>query len=608
MIPKLIRGIFLNTRSTIFSIVFLLNFIICTLLISYQSINISFNDKLLYHFSRLFGLSWLKWNLFGLIIIILISIVLEVYLHRNTENEAIPKNALNNNLGYLFIFLSMIFLCINIRDNLSVTQFLSERWINNLIDNYRYFKNSFFQFVINTIPLHEGDSNSGWRSFYYLLPLFVVSKLNGGLNLTNLHLFVYFNSVIFLFLFYYFLKEYCGSTAANIGIYFFVFSAFFQNFARSFSYHIPSLLVAMVLIIFIFKFQNMSHRNSFFFLGLVSGISWYYYGPLRFLFPVAIWVVSKRIKLFFKFGFYFCLGLGIIILPGLVMAIINKGSVFDQENIFYTEPGYNKVFYLAWLDNIKSFLSVSMGNKFVDGDSSLINKILFFPFIIGVVHTIINFRNKFHKLLILLTIAICVFPIFLTSFHYQIRRYILHCIPFYIFIGIGGSRIASYLRVKNNFFKKIFLCIVIFLLIGIVLSESTSLACNVWQKRSDKDILRFGRFMREYAFYNNTPIFYLQENPHKLAERDYEADLLSLILREKNPASNVININGLYSINSIPPAFYIATSPFIDEKSFLLECKEKDLSSRLVLLCSYGGKLGIINKDFRLYFVIKNKI
>lgn len=58
-----------------------------------------------------------------------------------------------------------------------VNKYLSEWGIENLYKNYHLFSTNFFTFLNNTVPLHEADAECAWRSFYYLLPLFLFLKM-----------------------------------------------------------------------------------------------------------------------------------------------------------------------------------------------------------------------------------------------------------------------------------------------------------------------------------------------------------------------------------------------------------------------------------------------
>lgn len=514
-----------------------------------------------------------------------------------------------NNLGYIFIFLGVLFLCINFRNNISINKFLFEWGVNNLVSNYQLFNNNFFAFVINTMLISEGDSASGWNSFYYLLPLFIFLKFMGGLNLFNLHLFTFFSSIPTLFIFHYLLKKYWGDVAANIGVYFLVFSSFFFNLAISGSYHTPSILVALILIIFIFKTLDDYSIKTDFCLGMITGLSWYYYGPLRFISLLVIGIVCLRKDKFYKHILYFLTGFMIISLWGFILTMVHKGHFFDQEHIFYKEPGYEKIFYLVWLDNLRSFGRIILGEKFAGLNYRLINKVLVLPLFIGIAHIVKTLRhNKVNKIFLSYVITICILPIFVTAFHYQPRRYILYVIPIFMLIGIGGSRIVYYLNLIKNRTIKIILSLIFIVMSFYIIWSELGLAFNNTPNNTREyalgEILRFGRLINKY-FYTDLPIFYLQEVPHRLLEVDSEASLFTLILRDKNITCNVGKITGLEQICNDSKEVYIIKSPYIKNESFIEMCEKENLSYKLLLSLPYKSGSEIRDAAFSLYICKK---
>ena len=516
---------------------------------------------------------------------------------------------MKNNLGYLFIILCAISLCINFKNNMTVDKFFFERSIGVLLDNYKSYNNNFFNFMIKTLPLHEGDTNSGWHSFYYLLPLFLFAKFTGGLSLFTLHLFVCLSSILCLFLFYCLLRKYWGNTAANIGVCFFSFSPFFQELARSGSYHAPSVLVALILFFFIFKALNDSNARAKFYLGLIVGLSWYYYGPLRFILPVAMMAaLSGRKDSFYRYLLSFLAGITAVSLIGFILTIINKGNFFDQENIFRQEPGHCKAFYLTIFDNVKSLWAIITGHGFIDADYWLINKVLLIPLIAGLIYLMRNLNYKINKVFLLLIAAICILPVVTTAFHNQVRRYILYCIPLYFLVGIGGARLVYYLSlIKNKTVKGIAAFLVMIIASSAVSSDLSYITKNIFfNKRNPgvlSGILRFGRAISENV-YNDLPVFYLQETPHRLYEVKCEADLFTLIVRYKNLDHNIKEVGELKSVVDMKKA-YVIVSPYISSEDFRRMCEQENLFYRLIKsdVCKEKRETG--EDVFRLYFVKK---
>jgi len=242
--------------------------------------------------------------------------------------------------------------------------------------------------------------------------------------------------------------------------------------------------------------------------------------------------------------------------------------------------------------------------------ATLLNKALFIPLVVGIVHTITNYKHKKNTLLLSLALVICVLPVFLTFGHFQPRRYLLYSIPIYIFIGIGGARIIQYFEfIKAKIIKKI-----IFLTLGlvslcIVLHEFAYTATSIWNSdlefiisnysnKQPNDVVTpylitmdfqdviFSNFMKatKNMIQYNYLIFYLQETPRAFSRGffDFESSLLTLILRNENRNCYVANITTLKAIGGSVDKAYVVKSPFISKEDFLKMCDKENLLYKLI--------------------------
>ena len=127
-----------------------------------------------------------------------------------------------------------------------------------LLDNYALYHNSFKDFLVKTSSFHSGCTGAQWFSVVYLLPLFVFCDFFGGLSLKLICFFTVVSSIIFLCLFYWWGRRIFGKQAAFFAVFFFGFSSFFQEIARSGSFTVYSLFLTMICIIgcFLYKRNN----------------------------------------------------------------------------------------------------------------------------------------------------------------------------------------------------------------------------------------------------------------------------------------------------------------------------------------------------------------
>ena len=512
------------------------------------------------------------------------------------------KSRLAAYLGYVILFIGISLSFLNLSESISVDKFCFEWGIENLIENYHLFSTDFLGFWKATISLHSGDSESGWSSFYYLLPLFLFLKLLGGLSLYNLHLFVFLNAALLLIVFYVLMRRYWGAGAANIGILFFVFSSFFNEIATTAGYHTPTVLLAAVLMLSLFKYHYLPSKKLAVWLGLLSGLSWYYYGVIRFILPVSVGVIACK-KDNYKHLALFLLGLVVVCSIGFIFTVSNKGSFFDQENIFYQEPGYQKVFYMTWFNNIRAFWAGLNGKTYHDSHARLMHTILLIPLIIGIVHVCKNIKYKANRLLIFFLFAICFFPVVITFAHWQLRRYILYCIPLYILIGIGGRVLVDYIHsIRNKYYKNVCYILIAALTFQMIAGEFVIINNGIWHRRHERiSLLSFGKEVKKYSCIKS--FYYLRETPHKLYEVDAEAALLTLIL-EREYCDKVRAVTSLEFLRNTENDVYIITSPHIQQEALLKECEKRSRNAELIALASYGEGPGEA-ENFKLYAVKK---
>lgn len=473
-------------------------------------------------------------------------------------------------LGKIYIWLLVsffvIFLFAAYENSMIPNKYMWEWNIGKLFKNYDLFSTDIRQFVANTISLHQGDTESAWKSFYYLLPLFVFSDILGGLNLQNLYFFNFMISALNIILFYKVCKRYLNGGSAAIGTFFLACASWFHEFTFSASYHPATILVALIIIDAILSCSNAAKAINYVVLGMLTGISLYFYGPIRYLWPVIIFVLfSSEHKL--KTVSYFLLGFVPIVLASFLIGNAPSLSFWDEENIFWNNPGYNPSLCYRIFENVRAFSRALSGRYISLIHAKLINKALTLPLIVGLVYLARKANMRPYRLLAMVFLSITLLPVFITMAHYQPRRFLLYCIPVYMIIGLGGDHILQMIRsIKSQFLKTVLCLIVMVITLSVVVSEARYARDNIWSGKRDIGLKALADKIS--AAHLEGPVFYLQETPHQIYEADdAESYLLMLLLKETGfhyPIKQIADLNNIPLQNTA----WIVQSPLIAKDAF----------------------------------------
>jgi len=319
----------------------------------------------------------------------------------------------------------------------------------DLLNHYNEFKKDFKAFFRNTYIFNQGDTESSKNSFFFLLPLFIGVDLIGGLNFGNMYrvtLVFGLLSVVVLFLF---LKRHWNTRVAFFSCLFYGFSPWFQELFRSETYHGPTVLIAILIIYATFNFtenENTAHDIvSPFILGILIGISFYYYGLIRgaFFFVSLVFLIAPGNK--GRIFLYFFLGIFLVLFWGVYLRIKGGGAFFDGANFLTVSKPWISLLKRNFYILRQIFLSdvaQATPSRFAS-HSRLLNPFLFLPFILGFFYSI---RQKEKKYVLFNIFSLIAYLSILITSNYQVRRMLLLSIPIYVFTGIGISNIYTYLE------------------------------------------------------------------------------------------------------------------------------------------------------------------
>lgn len=358
--------------------------------------------------------------------------------------------------------------------SLLVNKFIFVTNIVRLKTNYDFFRTGeIIHFLKNTLPLHQGDSESAGLSFFYLVPLFLSILKCGGLSLLNLSVFNAFCCINALFVFYLFAKKHYGKCAAFSAVLLFSFSHYFQFFLRSSSYMGMSLLVAMI---FLYAFYESLEKNrAVIVAAFCLFIAFYFYGPLRYFFFLPLFWLKNSHKRNRFFSFY--LWFFIFIAPFAYLGIRNGMGIFDEEHIFVYSTGYeygeNLKEYFSKMGanfDLTAFLQHALNqakkntlvlNSLFNKDllkvnphhTALFSYILLPFFICGIIKAFKDITKDIYGLLLFSATIVFVMPFVLTSDPLQVRRIMLWPIFVFLFSGIGFASLTNIF--KHNFLNKL---------------------------------------------------------------------------------------------------------------------------------------------------------
>lgn len=340
-------------------------------------------------------------------------------------------------------------------------KYLSHFSVSLLFENYERFEHSFGNFIRETVRFHEGDSDSSGRACVFLLPCFTFQKMLGGLTLKNLYLFNFCISILILIVFYKVSFLYIGRYTAICALFLLAMSSWFFDLSMSLTYHVPSLLIALIFMYFLYRCTQQGKLYEWFLFGAITVIGWHVYGLVRyllFLVPIALWENRRdivRVSAAFFLGF-----LPLFLVPFFVgcKLVVASGYVFDQEHLLWGIK-QGSAFYAIWLENLvcvyKVFTGTSQAGNAVP-HAPLVSYILVLPLLAGCY----CLRYKRYRHVLWLAIVTTVIPVFASSSHISARRFLLYTIPVYMIIGIGAEYCAQFIySIKQRVIKIIFWCI-----------------------------------------------------------------------------------------------------------------------------------------------------
>lgn len=381
------------------------------------------------------------------------------------------------------MFIVLLFSYFSFNSSLLINKFIFVTNIVRLKENYAlFFEGKVLEFLQNTLPLHQGDSESAGVSFFYLVPLFLSLFKVGGLSLSNLAAFNAFCSLYAVFIFFFFVRKYYGNATAASATLLWSVSYFFQNFIRSSSYMGISLLICVLFLVFFYaaveKKGNIKIAASF------LALCFMFYGPLRYLFFMPLLFLKERTGK--KKALFFYLWFFLFVSPFVLLRFFKGGAFFDEENIFVYTRGYEygenvfeyivkmganfnaMDFFQATLKQLKNNFALirslfNISNLGVNAQHSPLLSGLLVPFFfVGVLTIVKNRRRLRYTGLLLLFFAVIVLPFFITADPIQTRRLILWPPVIFLFVGLG---VRSILKFFNNvFLRKITLLVCVSIL------------------------------------------------------------------------------------------------------------------------------------------------
>ena len=502
---------------------------------------------------------------------------------------------------YIVIIFFILLVSLNYRNFLTVNKYLSEFGIKKLFTNYHLFLTDFPSFLTKTISLHEGDTQSAWSSFYFLLPLFLFLKSTGGLCLKNLYFFNFAVSIANLVVFYKVCEYAFKRQVAQISVLYLVFSAWFFEFTMSYSYCNLTFLISLILIYVMFRCLKEQKIINYLFLGVVIGVSMYFYGTIRYLWlPVVMLIFNRKFNSIPRI-IYFLIGLT----PLLVFSLsgTNFKKLFDEENIFWAaDPG---AIYSSWLlrlsDNLKSVFKAFAGGYIEIPHAHLMNALLVVPFIWGMVWIIKKRKINSYNLLLWIFIAITVLPAFITYAHTQPRRFVLYPVPMYMLIGIGMRQLVKRAcHINMKMLRILSICLILCASVYIIMSEFNFIRSSMTTNKRDFGFIKLSKELSTSLIHGK--IYYLQEVPHRLYGDPYDCEkyLLMLALGDYRSDFSVTQINSLDNL-AFEKEIYIVKSPLIQEDYFQDILHKQGFSFKELFASPFSGNFIDSDNGFRVY-------
>lgn len=522
-------------------------------------------------------------------------------------------------LGVFFLFLLVALVSFShIEKSISLMKYLFVYGIRSLSENYSLYQHSFQEFFAKTSLLHTGDSESGWRTVFYLWPLFVFSDLLGGLSLKTMHLFTITTSLVFLGLFYGWVRGAWGREAAFFAAFFLGFSSLFQEIARSGSYDVYSLLIGMIWVICFFHCSRSEKIRDYFLLGLLTGLTWYGYGILRYLTLVLLLqgLFLKGRRRFVVLGVIFA-GMAIVLVPGFLMKL-EAGHIdlaryhkpfyylfFDQNTSFHqgqpwTEIGANLVILGKRIFGAPEI----MDRPLKDLHASLWNPFLAGPLLIGLWSVWRARRRPQERLLLLLALVIYLAPCLLANHGIRSRRVLLYIIPSYCLIGLGLKEIVAWARRIPRIALKRAVLILLVVVSGVVMAQEVRFfRRSILSSRKDFGFLAFAERIRGTAFRGE--MYYLEKK--SILRWAREGDVMRVALMDRGRSSFQVMSGGLNS--AVPSAwgeFYLSRSPLVSESEFQEWCARHSLTASLIFESPVAGMTGKARGQYFRFYAVES--
>ena len=512
----------------------------------------------------------------------------------------------------LFMLLTVISFY-HVEQSMLVSKFHFQWGIKSLLENYSLYHQSLQKFLLRTSAFHTASSMEGWNTVFYLWPLFAFCDLLGGLSIKSMYFFTITTSLMFVSLFYWWIRWIWGKHTALYAAFFLGFSSIFQDFARSGTYHAYSLLIGIVWVVFFFYCSDSKKITNYFLLGLLTGLTWYGYGILRYLTLVVI------IHALFLKGSRKASALGVI-LAGMMIVLV-PGFLIMTKALHIDMTQYHKPLFLLIFDKAASFKEGhtakivfsnlgTLGAKIINAVKAnhryLWNSFLAIPLFIGIWSSIRQARRKSPDRLLLLLAAAIYLPPWLLLNGVNEKRLLLFIIPSYCFIGLGMKEIVTLISSLQNILLKCTMAILLVSFIFIIIFHEMTFFQNFIlspKKKVDVGFLTYVHKIKKMGICGN--MYYLDGKI--IFKGTKESHVMRVALLENGKSClNVINQMPQLRISDISKDFYLSRGLRISDQEFDAWCRRNSLNASLVLKSSIpDGRHSQKDASFKLYTVQK---
>lgn len=472
------------------------------------------------------------------------------------------KKIVKENLAIIVILALFLTLFITWYSEAMVTnKYLSQCRIQRLFEHYEQFQYDFPAFARQTLQIPQGDTESQWSSFFYLLPIYLISNLSGGLTLDILFIYNGIIGSLLLVLFYYTGQIYFGHKPAVIGSFFMSISPWFHEIVMAPTFHLSSILMGLILFFLILGTVKKDSLIYPFLLGISTVVALYYYSPLRFLAPVVFLCPLLKKNRQPMTVLTYLTGVGVT----LIVVYIFSSSLhlpFDEEHIFYTEPEHD-VLLIKLKENLVAFTRAVLGFNIVSGHAPIMGWILAGLFWLGAGVMVANWQRRSMAILFFYSCLIMITPVLITAFHYQVRRYLLYTIPIYMAIGIGSGYLLETIgKVKQNRYRNVLHMAAAGVALWVGTSNLLFLKHDLYTNQKDTGFLRVAKSLGNPD--KTQAIYYLQETPGSFIQYGTEHQLIRLALNKSCTDCRVKRIQNMDQIR-IRQSGYLIVSPLIPE-------------------------------------------